>query len=143
MSNNRRKSFVRWQGRAIEQLGFVNNLLIGLATGVLAFQTQLAFDDNVSFALTEKILLVLSIASVFFSLALGCYIAWNRLCSFRITTRIARKRETNQREGIEGMRALSKTLDKRTWTLLPWQTSLFAFGGLLLLVASIVRYFVK
>ena len=46
MSNDEQQSFIRWQSMRIEQLSFVNNLLIGLATGMLAFQTQLAFDDK-------------------------------------------------------------------------------------------------
>ena len=140
MSTGRRESFVRWQGRTIEQLGFVNNLLIGLATGVLAFQTQLAFNDTVSFTLAERGFLVSSITLVFLSLLFGCYIACNRLCSFRTTEQVARKRETNQREGIERLRYRYRTLDKRTWALLPFQTGLFAFGGGLLLVASVLRY---
>jgi len=140
MSNEGNGSFVRWQGRTIEQLGFVNNLLIGLATGMLAFQTKLAFDDKVSFTTVERWLAIPSIILVFFSLAFGCYVAWNRLRSFRATMQTARKRETGQRQSIEELRALSAALDKRTWKLLPVQTALFALGGLLLLVSSVLRY---
>lgn len=140
MSNEGNESFVRWQGRTIEQLGFVNNLLVGLATGMLAFQTKVAFDDKVSFTGVERWLAILSIILVFLSLAFGCYVAWNRLRSFRATMQTARQRETNQRQGIEELRTLSTALDKRTWWLLPLQTALFALGGLLLLVLSILRY---
>jgi hypothetical protein len=48
--SERNDSFVRWQGRTIEQLGFVNNLLIGLAAGILAFQ----MDKGLSFNPQDK-----------------------------------------------------------------------------------------
>ena len=140
MSNDEQQSFIRWQSIRIEQLSFVNNLLIGLATGMLAFQTQLAFDDKVSLTVIDKWLVILSIVLAFSSLAVGCYLAWNRLHSFRTTAQIARKRETGKRESIEELRALVKRLDGRTWQLLTVQIALFTLGGLPLLVVSVLRY---
>jgi hypothetical protein len=67
MSNDEKQSFIRWQGRTIEQLGFVNNLLIFLATGMLAFQVQLAV-RKVSFTLLDKCIIVLSTLLIFISL---------------------------------------------------------------------------
>lgn len=140
MSNNEQQSFVRWQGITIKQLSFVNNLLIGLATGMLAFHTQLAFDDKSSVTAVDKWLVVLSIVFLFLSLAIGCYLALNRLCSFRITAQVARKRETDARERIEELRTVARKLDERTWRLLAGQTILFALGGLPLVIASVIRY---
>lgn len=141
MSDEKNDSFIRWQGRAIEQLGFVNNLLIGLSTGLLVFQTQLAFNDKTSFQSFEKWLVVPSIVLVFASLVAGCYVAWNRLRSFRNTAKVARMRSQNQDEKIiKELRTLSDAQDQKTWWFLPMQAILFALGSLLLLIAAIVRY---
>ena len=140
MSNDENTSFVRWQGRSIEQLGFVNNLLLGLATGLLAFETQLAFDDKVSLIAIEKYAATASIILVFLSLAIGCFVALNRLRSFHFTAKIARKRETDKREGIEKLRTDVQDLDKNTWKFLKCQTISFALGGLLLLTVTLIRY---
>jgi len=140
MSNSEEKSFLRWQRRTIEQLSFVNNLLIGLTTGVLAFQTQLAFDNRRSLTVIDKGLVVSSMVLESLSLVVGCWLAWNRLLSFRNTAQVARKRETDAREGIEELRTVGKRLDKRIWRLLPVQTILFGLGGLLLVGASVIRF---
>ena len=139
MSNNDKQSFIRWQGRTIEQLGFVNNLLIFLATGMLAFQIQLAIRE-ISFTILNKCIIVLSMLLIFISLILGCYLAWNRLLSFRITAQVARKMETGKREDIEDLRDKVKTLDKRTWWLLPVQTVSFGLGALLLVIFAIIHF---
>ena len=140
MAAGGRESFVRWQERSIKQLEFVNNLLIGLAAGLLAFQTQLAFNDKVSLTPVEKLCAIPSMILIYISLAIGCYVAWNRLRCFHATSQIARKRETNRRDNINELRALVKSWDKKTWQLLTWQTILFAVGGVLLLLTSLIRY---
>lgn len=139
LSNGENESFVRWQGRAIKQLSFVNNLMIGLATGLLAFQTNLIFNYRATLLSSDKWLLLMSILMVLFSLFFGCCAALNRLSSFQKTSQIARKREKGgkKREGIEEKRDLVKKLDKRTWRLLQMQIVLFAFGGLFLLLVSL------
>lgn len=138
MSNNEEQSFIRWQGRTIEQLGFVNNLLIFLATGMLTFQIQLAIRE-VSFTILDKCTIMFSILLIFASLMLGCYLAYNRLLSFRLTAQVARKRETGKREGIEDLRNEVKILDQRTWCLLSAQILSFGSGALLLMIFSIIE----
>jgi len=141
MSNNEKQSFIRWQGRTIEQLGFVNNLLIFLATGILAFQVQLAISiREVFFSILDKYTIVLSTLLIFISLMLGCYLAWNRLLSFRLTAQVARKRETGKKEGIEDLRNKVRTIDKRTWWLLLAQTVSFGLGALLLVIFAIIHF---
>ena len=139
MSNDEKQSFIRWQGRTIEQLGFVNNLLIFLATGMLAFQSQLAIRE-ISLTILDKYTIILSTLFIFISLILGCYLALNRLRSFRLTARVARKRETKKREGIEYLRKKVKTLDKRTWWLLHMQNVSFGLGALLLVIFAIIHF---
>lgn len=139
MSNEKKESFVRWQGRTIKQLSYVNNLMIGIATGLLAFQTNLVFNYRVTLLSSDKWLLLISILMVLFSLFFGCCAALNRLSSFQKTSQIARKREDGgkKRAGIEEMRVLVKKLDNRTWQLLQVQVVLFALGGLFLLFVSL------
>ena len=139
MPNNKKQPFIRWQARTIEQLSFVNNLLIFLATGMLAFQVQLAIRE-ITFTALSKYTIVSSTLLISISLMLGCYLAWNRLRSFRLSAQVARKREAGKREGIEDLRNRVKTLDKRTWCLLRAQTVSFALGALLLLIFAIIHF---
>lgn len=140
MSENNNESFVRWQGRAIQQMGFLNNLLIGLTTGLLAFQTQIAFDKDVALSNCEKWFVILSLSFLFLSLVLGLYLAWNRLNDFRLTAQVARKREKDDREGISDKRQEYKVLGRRTWVCIWLQAITFAFGSLALLIVTIMRY---
>jgi hypothetical protein len=140
MSNGEKGSFIRWQGKTNEQLGYVNNLFTGLATGLLAFQTNLAFNDKADLTMPERVLIIISLTSLGVSLAFGCHVALNRLEAFRSTAQIARKREKEEREGIEELRESTNARDKETWKYLEKQIITFAMGGALLLVASIFRY---
>ena len=141
MSDDKRQSFVRWQGRSITQLGFVNNLLIGLSAGTLAFLTQIAFKDQTALICFDTCLMGLSTVSVFLSLAVGCVLAWNRLGSFRDTAQIARQRETDKRTNIDELRKSTRKRDKCTWWLLGIQTVFFAIGELLLMVVTVRAFF--
>ncbi len=140
MGELKNESFVRWQGRTVDQLSFVNNLFVGLSTGMLIFLIQFAFSHNGRFVNIEKWLNVCSIVLIFFSLFTGGLLAINRLYSFRLTSEIARNRESNGREGIEEKRSLAKKRDRRTWILLWTQIISFILGGLLLLIISVMRY---
>jgi len=141
MPNNSNESFIRWQGRSLEQMSFVNNLLVALATGLLAFHTRLAFDNSISLLPTERCIAAFSVIFVFLSLVTGCWLACNRLHSFHLTAKVARMRETNKLEGIDGLRARLKKADRCTWCLLTLQTALFAIGASLLLASTLMRYF--
>jgi hypothetical protein len=141
MSDDQRQSFARWQGRSITQLGFVNNLLIGLSAGTLTFLTHVAFKDQTELTCFDTWLMVLSAVSAFLSLAVGCVVAWNRLSSFRDTAQIARQREAGERTNIDELRESTKKRDKWTWRLLKIQTVVFAFGEVLLLVVAVRAFF--
>ena len=135
--DDKRQSFVRWQGRSITQLGFVNNLLIGLSAGTLAFLTQMAFKDQTALVCCDAWLMAISAVSAFLSLAIGCVLAWNRLCSFRDTAQIARQRETKKKTNIDKLRTSTKERDKCTWLLLKIQAIVFAVGEFSLLVVAV------
>ena len=139
MSDNDERSFIRWQKFRIEQLGYVNNLLIFLATGMLAFQVQLAVKE-LCFTILDKRIIAFSTLLLFLSLTVGCYLAWNRLRAFRITAQIARKRETEKRDGIENLRAKLNHLIKITYQLLAAQALAFLLGALLLVIFTIIQF---
>ena len=163
-----RAAFVRWQGNAMKQLGYLNNLLIALSAGLLAFQTNLAFDDKYGTkAAAERTLIVTSAAFAFLSAAVGIFVAWNRLGSNRITARIARirmqiarieggqKREPDGNAGVvaspapqagctENVDAQRKPLeDERTklrdeTRLKDWRTKVFLNAQVLLFALGVV-----
>ncbi len=140
MPKGSRESFVRWQGRTLQQFGFVNNLLIGLASGFMAFYTQLAFAQH-DFTVVELSIVVVAIVGNGISLLSGCYLAWNRLRSFRVTTQVAYDRESVDRDTAEitRLRSTYQTLDRRSWVFLRVQAGFFALGGLGLMVFVVVR----
>ncbi|OGO23860.1 MAG: hypothetical protein A2144_08545 [Chloroflexi bacterium RBG_16_50_9] len=142
MSDETRGSFIRWQGITIQQLYFVNNLIIGLSAGILAFQFNIAFNKDVVFNCTSKWLFSFSIAFIFVSLFLGCLTAWNRLDDFRTTEKIARKRgkhDFKDSKEIENLRDKAKQLGKRTWCLLKLQLFFFCVGAILIPPLAILR----
>lgn len=85
-------SFSRWQAATQEQFTATANLALGLATGLLAFESALLLDTRFLshaafwFAIAAVVLLFASVG-----LALWCAI--NRLRDFRLTTQIARRRQ--------------------------------------------------
>lgn len=141
MNDNEKKSFIRWQDRSTEQLGFVNNLLVFLAAGILAFQSQLAISNKV-FGCFDRCLIIISILLIFISLVTGCKLAWNRLQSFRNTMRISRKKQHGESSGLEELRKHVEILDKKTWFFLKAQTILFTLGALFLVIFAI-RQFIR
>jgi inner membrane protein involved in colicin E2 resistance len=139
MSDNDERSFIRWQKFRIEQLGYTNNLLIFLATGMLTFQVQLAVKE-LCFTILDKRIIVFFTLLLFLSLMVGCYLAWNRLRAFRITAQIARKRETEKRGGIENLRAKVDHIEKITYQLLAAQALSFLLGALLLVIFTVIQF---
>ena len=95
MTNDKSDSFVRWQSVTREQLGAITNLVLGLATGMIAFESTLLLESKLvercafSFGIVSLALLVLSVG-----IALWCAI--NRLRDFRLTAQIARRRERGE-----------------------------------------------
>ncbi len=138
MDKRNNESFVRWQGRSIEQLGFLNNLLMGLSIGLLIFQINLAFSREVALSKAEELVFIASLVFCLFSLTFGIYLAWNRLFSFGQTAQIARKRETVKRNGIDKLRAHVKQLDIRTWELLKAQMITFGLHIISLAILTVI-----
>ena len=129
MSTEGNIRFVRWQGRSIAQLGFVNNTVLGLTTASLGFAvsrqssgwTQCALWVGIGFLLT----------SVWF--ALCC--ARNRLLDFRESAQLARRRldAAERRE----RRRKNRKRGECTWALLNLQLLTFALGATLVVVGAV------
>jgi hypothetical protein len=71
---------------------------------------------------------------------MGLKLVINRLDDFKITAKIARKRETNKREGIEEDRKKVKEIGEKTWNLLIWQISTFFASLICTLVIILIEY---
>lgn len=145
MSNDDRAS-VRWRDRQMNQLSYVNKILIILTIPMLGIQIQFGFNKIVQSS-SYKIVFIASMLLFFISIIVGIYCAWNRLKDFRITSKITRNKEkiegktkvtyseeqikSFKEENIE-LRKKSKRLGKRTWKLLTTQALLFGVGAILL-----------
>ncbi len=127
MATNGSDSFVRWQSISLEQLGSTMNMVLGLATGFLAFQAALLLEGKLtqpwSFGLGVLALFLLA-----FSVALALWCAINRLSDFRVTAQIARLRETGD-SNLSAAREKAQSLGKCTWRLFRGQLWFFALGA--------------
>lgn len=139
MSEENWERFAKWQGVTREQLGATSNLILGLATGLLAFVTLLLLDRKLvascafGFSVAGSIFLALSVA-----LALWC--ATNRLTDFRLTARIANPKNSDNPQ-LEEFREESKRLGERTWGIFRSQIWSFALGAGATGVSIIIQLF--
>jgi hypothetical protein len=147
---NQEGSFVRWQGIAIRQLGYVTNLILTFATVSLGFTLTLLKDPR-----TGRVWL-LAVVALLGSIAVGIWCALNRMHDFRETAQIARKREKMEHDWHERMerdrkatqdeieahlkdwRTLNRKRGAFTRALFYWQIGTFG-AGILFLVATFVR----
>jgi hypothetical protein len=95
-------AFPRLQERTQSQLGFINSLLVTLAVGLLAFAANASGNsaelDRLGW---RKWLLFVGLLVLALSVLSGLRLAFNRLASHRITTRVARLRQLRDRYGSE------------------------------------------
>ncbi len=134
-----KEAFIRWQGYTLQQLSFVNNLLIGLSTGILALLFNTASNSANAYSLDYKFYISASVVFIFISLVFGISTAWNRLDDFRMTVRIAYKRWKKETEGIRKLRTKSKFLGKITWWCLGLQLAFFIAGSIFMLLIVILE----
>jgi hypothetical protein len=130
-------SFIRWQTVTREHFSSVSNLVLGLATGLLAFLVSgLAHSIPVNKCLlvTDTGSMILLAASV--GLAVWCAI--NRLRDFRATAQIARSRSKGEPVASD-VRLETKVLGQLSWRLFWWQLVLFGFGAGGVAVGVIIR----
>lgn len=127
MTDENWERFAKWQGATREQLGATSNLILGVATGLLAFVMLLLIDRKLvascafGFGVAGSILLALSVA-----LALWC--AANRLTDCRCTARIANPNSSGSPQ-LDEFRDESKRLGERNWNIFRGQIWSFALGA--------------
>ncbi len=134
-------SFVRWQSVTLTQLGNSLNVILTLSTASLGF--AFASVNRGSFELGEaRVPFTASLVLLLGSIVCGILCSLNRLCDFRKTAQIARRREKLFREDYELQKERQKAeeLGQRTWRLFCWQVGLFAVGETLLALALAITY---
>jgi len=132
--------FIRWHEIRLKQLGYVNNLLIALASGSLLWQAQSILVITITFQ--SRPLYLISAVLFFFSIVIGCWVAWNRLGDFTLTADRLRwlmeepyalaSDETKKLRNE--MKNDSIELGKQTKVLLSMQFYAFIFGFLFVIV---------
>src|SRR5688572_19587681 len=88
-------SFIRWQKATREHFTFTSNVVLGLATGLLAFFSERFFEGpgHAGYALLVGGLAIFSLG---LSVALAIWCSIYRLRDFRATAQIARHRMKNE-----------------------------------------------
>ena len=127
MATDGNPRFVRWQGRLIAQLGFVNNTVLVLTTASLGFAVS---RESCGWQRCMRWLGILCLAA---SVCLALWCALNRLCDFRQTVRLARGQLSVADE--TKVRRKNRDRGELTWTLLRLQLVTFAVGAILAAVA--------
>ena len=131
-------SYTRWQNIRITQFGFANNLIMGLSMAVLGFAINFVNGEETALNELQKIAFWLGCSLSVLSVGLGLRVALSRLEDFRLTARIARKRERNVQEGIEEDRNRSKKLGRRSWNGFKGQLLCFLGGTLSFLLLILI-----
>jgi len=138
MNERDRDAFARWQGRAVDQMSFVTNLLVGLATGLLALQVQAVLDNKIQLAAEDRLLGLSSVVFLSLSLLVGLVLAWNRLQDFRKTARVVREKGQDP-DVAAPLREEVRALGEGSWRFLTLQIITFALGAVAFVALVAVR----
>ncbi|WP_422353887.1 hypothetical protein [Roseivirga pacifica] len=133
------ESYIRWQNIRITQLGFANNLILGISIALIGFMLDFLQTDDLVLNSCQKFLFWVGGSLTLVSIGFGLYVVFNKLDDFRLTAQIARKRETGKTDGIEDDRTESKVLGTKTWNCFIWQVSTLIVGFLLNLVLVLIE----
>ena len=127
MAQENKGSFIRWQQITRDQFTAVANLVLALATGLLAFQSSLLLDHK----LTSCCAYGFAIASLLFlaaSVVFALFCSVNRLHDFRLTAKIARRREEGE-TNLQELRDEANSLGSFSWGLFWFQLTFFGLGA--------------
>jgi hypothetical protein len=136
---NDNDSYIRWQNIRISQLGFINNLIIGLSIALLGFIIDFIQTDNLILNNFQKLMFWIGSLLILSSIGIGIFVVINRLEDFKLTAQIARKRENKKNTEDENERTISKLLGKRTWKYFTWQIATFLIGFIAFLVLVFIE----
>lgn len=117
------RAFVRWQASTREQLGYLNNLLIGLASGGIGLGDK------------SHPVAAWTLAA---SIGAGIACAMTRLYDARVTAAVARNREKGRRgPETRELKRQAKQLGRCTWVMLWFQVVAFSVGSLLFVATRV------
>jgi hypothetical protein len=139
-----KESFIRWQAITREHMSRVSDLLLGLASGAIAFLANLLLEGKASAPCAALFALVALLAGGL-SVLVALWCAWNRLRDFRATMQIARRREDGATDSeLAPERARVNEIGTITWLLFRIQILLFgasmiAAAIMVLLVVAVAR----
>jgi small-conductance mechanosensitive channel len=124
--------------RIYNQFVFVNNLFIGLATGVTTFLVHLAFSKDYVFSNSlEKYIILIAAILNFVSLGLGVFLAWRLVKHFRLLSR----HSTVKIEGNDSKPLISS--ERMNRRLLRWQGVILFLGSLFLFILLMIGFISK
>ena len=129
----RYEKHVRWQEIRITQFGYVNYLILTLASGALAFGASPLLEvDNCNEGLCASALYWVALFFLSLSVIAGSVCAYIRLCDFRKTAKITRLRMKHNgldpTKEVAKLRCKTKILGERSWQYLRCQMLHFGVG---------------
>lgn len=141
--NNKEEKFkdryVRWQKNTIDQLSFLNYLIIIIGGGILAYELNLIFPES-QFEINQIKWILFSSFCLSISVVFGILTAINRLRDFRKTKDLVKSRwENESKEKIKDLEFETDKLGNWTWRFFWLQIILF-ISGVIILSLFIVYY---
>lgn len=138
MASQDYEPFIRWQGITRDQLGTTSNLFLGLATGLIAFDSALLLQHKSAISSCAVGLGLVGCVLLAFSVALALWCATNRLKDFRLTAKIANPKHSGSVAILDEWREESTRLGDLTWKIFRGQLWCFALGAGGVTVSSII-----
>lgn len=138
---NSNERFVRWQMVLGEHLTNMNNLILTISIGVIAFLLSLLKDASFNPLYCEKLFYTTGLISIFLSILLGIATGLSRLIDFRATLqKIKKELNGNNPSEIDDLKRLTRLYGNLTWLLFYSQLIAFGIGILALLIAFSLIY---
>jgi len=135
-------AFVRWQQISIEHLGHSINLLITLATALLAFVVSLIIDEKIQQFYWAKMFLRAGLAFLLFSIFSGLLATtFFRVDDFRGTAlTVALRAKAPGSEQLDELRERTHMLGQATRGAFGTQRAMFLFATMSLLISFLIQY---
>lgn len=139
----KKSTYDKWENHRIAQLSFINNLVVGLSLALTGYVFNFIKPSRIIFNSTQKFLFWIGVLLIVVSIVVGVFIAINRLEDFRLTAKIARNRENNNRNGIKADREKVQIIGKKTWNGFVWQIVTFGVSFLCFSLMIMIEYWDK
>lgn len=128
------KRFARWQTIRINQLSFINNLILGLSIGLIVYIINFIVSNEKDLTFYQKLFFWIGSLLTIISIFSGILLAIIRLENYRITAKKALQNDKNEEKGItlsnNDLTSPSKFLDKITWIFFYFQIFTFIISFL-------------